>query len=71
MYIRRIMAAALKVTSIKQYFTVNREWDYATVQMPSPERWVGRLAQLRTAASTTVVNKMLFGWLATMTMKAK
>jgi hypothetical protein len=29
--IRRVMAAALKVTAIKQYFTVNREWDEVTV----------------------------------------
>ena len=65
------MAAALKVTAIKQYFTVNREWDDTTVQMLSPERWVGRLTQLRTAASATVINKMLFGWLATMSAKAK
>ena len=69
--IRRVMAAALKVTSTKQYFTVNREWDDATVQMLSPERWIGRLAQLRTAALAIVVNKMLLGWLATMTVKAK
>ena len=69
--IRRGMAAALKVTAIKQYFTLNREWDDATVQMLSPERWVGRLTQLRTAASATVISKMLFDWLATMTLKAK
>ena len=69
--IRRVMSAALKVTAIKRYFTVNREWDDATVQMLSPDRWVGRLAQMRAAASATVVNKMLFGWLATMTVKAR
>ena len=69
--IRKVMAAALKATAIKLYFTVNREWDDTTVQMLSPERWVGRLTQLRTTASATVINKMLFGWLATMTVKTK
>ena len=36
------MTAALKGAAIKQYFTVNRarEWDDATVQMLSPEKWV-------------------------------
>ena len=70
--IRKVMAAALTVTAIKRYFTVNREWDdtCTTMQMLLPEKWVGRLTQLRTAASATVMNKMLFGWLATMTVKA-
>ena len=69
--IRRVMAAVLKVTSIKQYFIVNREWDGVTVQMLSRERWIRVVAQLRRAASATVVNRMMFGWLATMTVKAK
>jgi hypothetical protein len=65
------MAAALKATAIKLYFTVNREWDDTTVQMLSPERWAGRLTQLPTSASATVTNKMLFGWLTSITVKAK
>ena len=69
--IRRVMSAALKVVAIKRYFTVNRECDDATVQMLSPERWAGRLVPMRAAASATVVNTMLFGWLATMTVRAR
>ena len=63
--------AALKVTHLKQHLLRNRIWDPATVKLVSAERWVGRMSQVRDHAAATLVNKMLFGWMASMTVLAQ
>ena len=37
----------------------------------SAGHWVGRMPQVRDQAATTLVNKILFGWLASMSVMAK
>ena len=69
--VRRIMMAALKVSHLRQHLIKNRTWDPATVELVSAERWVGRMSQVRDQAAATLVNKMLFGWLASMSVMAR
>ena len=69
--VRRIMVAALKVTHLRQHPLRNRTWDPATVELVSAERWVGRMSQVRDQAAATLVGKVLFGWLASMSVVAR
>ena len=61
--------AALKASHSRQHLLRNRTWNPATVELVSGERWVGRVAQVRDHATATMVNKMLFGWLASMAVR--
>ena len=69
--VRRIMMAALKVSHLRQHLLQNRTWDPATVELVSSERWVGRMSQVRDQTAATLVNKMMFGWLASMLVMAR
>ena len=70
-HVRETVLGALKAHKLRAHLLKNREWDAAVVAQVSDMRWAGRLKSISQTAAATLVNKMLFGWMATQTVLAK
>ena len=68
---RRTIFAALRSVSFLNYLGTNRQWPEEALLSFSTERWAHRVAWMRTAANTTVLGKLLVGWLATQSVLLK
>ena len=69
--IRKTMKKALMSESFLQYLQHSRGWDPEVLQGFPKERWFSKLDVLSDAATAVVLNKMITGWLATLTVQAK
>ena len=70
-HVRETLLGALKAHKLRAHLLRNRGWDEVVVARVSDMRWAGRLKSVSQTAAVTLVNKMLFGWMATQTVLAK
>ena len=70
-HVRETVPGPLKAHKLRTHLLRNRGWDAAIVAQVSDMRWAGRLKSVSQAAAATLVNKMLFGWMATQTVRVR
>jgi hypothetical protein len=68
---RRSLRKALMAESFVHHLRVNRGWSTQALAEFPKRRWVDKLSTLGDAATAVVLNKMITGWLATLTVQAR
>ncbi len=69
--VRKSLTAALKSEMFTEYLRKDRQWPEEVIDEFPKSRWPSRLAYLADAATATVLNKLITGWLATLTIQAR